>query len=99
VSVRDDIAADLDSLYDVVFGFAEIVNTADRHFPGIFSAEYYFADAGGSVGVRATSPALRTQDEHALEEGEVVTIRGTEYVVTVPEADGYGETIHRLRTV
>lgn len=99
MSVRDDIAADLDSLYDVVFGFAEIVNTADRHFPGIFSAEYYFADAGGSVGVRSASPALRTQDEHALEEGDIVYIRGNQYTVIEPRPDGYGETVHGLREV
>ena len=95
-TVLQDIAADLDIIYDVDFGFCQTVTGPSGDFLGVFDNEYYFADAGTN-GVRSAVPVLRSRDADALDEGDSVTIGGVAYTVTVPEPDGYGETIHRLR--
>ena len=99
MTVLEDIAADLDILYDVEFGFAETLTATGGDFIGIFDNEYLLADTGASIGVRSAEPVMRSRDADALGEGETVTIRGTAYTVAEPMPDGYGETIHKLRLV
>lgn len=98
-TVLEDIATDLDDLYDLDFGFAIEVTGPGGDIVALFSNEYLEADAGASIGVRSALPELRTRDADAIAEGATVTIPkgGTDYVVTEPQPDGYGETIHRLR--
>jgi len=93
----EDIDDDLDSLYDPDFGFAERVETADGYIIGIFESPYYEGDPGTFVGVRTSTPALRTRTKDELAESDEIIIRGTRYTVVEPMPNGYGETIHMLR--
>ena len=97
-TVLEDTATDLAILYDVDFGFAETVTGPGGAIIGIFDNAYYLAD-GAEIGVRSAVPMLRTRDADAMAEGDTVTIRTIAYTVTEPQPDGYGETIHLLRTV
>jgi hypothetical protein len=98
LTVLEDILADLDYLYDVEFGFAEVIAATGGDFVGIFDNEYLLADSGSTIAARSAVPVMRTRDADARAEGAVVTIRGTGYTVSEPMPDGYGETTHKLRT-
>lgn len=91
------ITADLGAKYDAVFGFAESVTGPSGALLGVFSNEYYQADAGGFVGASSTTPVLRTRDADAMAKGSSVTVRAVAYVVAEVMPNGYGETLHRLQ--
>lgn len=96
-TLLEQISADLDSLYDATFGFAESVTGPSGAFLAVFSNEYYQGDAGGSVVISTSLPVMRCRDADALDQGDTVTIRAVSYVVAEAKPDGYGETIHRLQ--
>lgn len=84
-------------MYSSTHGYAESVTGPSGAILGIFGNEYYQGDAGGSVVVSAALPVLRTRDADALDQGDAVTIRSVNYLVSEVKTDGFGETIHRLR--
>lgn len=88
---------DVGNKYDLTFGFAEEVTGPSGVVPGVFSNEYYQADAGGSVPSSSSSPMLKTLNANAMAKGSVVTIRSVAYVVVEVMPSGYGETSHRLQ--
>ncbi len=96
-TLLQQISADLDSLYDATFGFAESVTGPSGAFLAVFGNEYYQGDAGGSVIVSSSIPVMRCRDADALDQGDTVTIRTVAYVVAEVKPDGFGETIHRLQ--
>jgi hypothetical protein len=97
VTLLASIADDLAWKYNATYGFAETVTGPAGDVLGIFSNEYYQADAGGSVIASSALPVVRTRDADAMEQGDSVTIRTIAYVVAEAKPDGYGETIHRLQ--
>jgi hypothetical protein len=97
-TVLEDIEADLAIVYDADFGFVESVTGPGGAILGVFDNAYFLAE-GATIGVRSTTPALRTRDADAMAEGAPVTIRSNDYTVTEPQPDGFGETIHLLRRV
>jgi len=98
-TLLQDIEDDLEDLYDPEFGFCERVETLDGYILGVFEDSYLLADAGGDVGVRSSSPVLRTRTTDALAELATVIIRGQQYQVLEPMPNGYGETMHNLRRI
>lgn len=84
-------------MYDTTFGFAETVTGPSGDFAGVFSREYYQADAGGTVPVSSSTPLLRCRDADALTKGQAVTVRGDAFTVVEVMPSGYGETIMRLQ--
>lgn len=96
-TLLEQIEADLDSLYDATFGFAETCTGPSGDFLGVFSHEYYQADTGGPVLTSSALPVLRTRAVDSLGQGDAVTVRGNGYTVAEVKPDGYGEVLHRLR--
>jgi len=91
------ITEDLAFQYDATFGFCESVTGPSGAFLAIFGNEYYQADAGGSVIGSSALPTLRCRDADALDQGDTVTVRSVNYLVSEVKPDGFGETMHRLR--
>jgi hypothetical protein len=92
-------AADIASMYDAVYGFAETVTATGGNVLAIVDNEYLDADAGGTVTMDTRDPFIRVQDADAFARGATVTVRSVAYTVTTIEPDGGGETIHQLRKV
>jgi hypothetical protein len=95
-SLREIIDADLTWKYSTTHGFAETVTGPSGAVVGIFSKPYYQA-GDGSVIASSSQPELRTKDADAMEQGDTVTIRSVNYLVSEVMPNGFGETIHRLR--
>ncbi len=96
-TLLEQVSADLDTKYDLVFGFAEIVTGPEGELRAIFSNEYIEADGGGFVGASSSVPTLRVRDADALAKGDSVTVRAVEYHVVEIRPNGYGETFLRLQ--
>ncbi len=90
------MATDIDVMYDVDIGFAEVVTTQTGTILGIFDDEYIEGDPGSTMAVMSSVPTLRTRDADALGQGDLVTVRASGYFVAEVEPDGNGETIHKL---
>lgn len=96
-TLLEQIDDDLDVKYDTTLGFAETVTGPAGAIPGIFGAEFYAADAGGTATVSTAQPMLRTRAADAIARGASVTIRSVAYLVIERRPNGYGEVIHALQ--
>jgi len=98
-ALRTIQAADIDYMYDVVYGWAETVTATGGNVLGILGNEYFDADAGGTVTMDTQDPFIRVRDADAFARGTAVTVRSVNYTITTVEPDGEGETVHQLRKV
>lgn len=95
-SLREQMLADIDRMYDPVLGFAETVQGPLGPVLGVFDHEYLEADPGGSVMYQTRQAMLRTRAPDTIPQGETVVVRDREYRVAEVMPDGAGETRHRL---
>jgi len=88
MSLRDEMADDLDAFFDVD-EFAVEATVAGASVYGLFDRPH-----AETIEVSGYSPALycKTSDVNAVVEGTEVTVDGTDYTVVGIELDGTGVT-------
>lgn len=89
MDLNGQIADDLDAFFDTEAGFGVAATIGGETVNGIFDDEY-----AETLDIAGTAPviACKTEEVADVDEGDTVTIAGTDYTVRDIEQDGTGVT-------